>query len=208
MTCKEIFEFYQNVPKGSRAKTITDHFNSLEIPERKAYLSYLESLPDGDAQAKDFTDLLRAQAVKDFWTNEKELIESGQGTRDWTPEQIESILNISQKTGESSKNGAAAIVLDADGNPVLKKHGDNWINEVYEGHHMLNVDDYPEYAGEYRNIQALARGNSEHLEAHGGDYKNATDWYFNVETREPEKIEIVGDTNVFDKISNDVDKLL
>ena len=204
MTCKEIFEFYQNVPKGSRAKTITDHFNSLEIPERKAYLSYLESLPDGDAQAKDFTDLLRAQAVKDFWTNEKELIESGQGTRDWTPEQIESILNISQKTGESSKNGAAAIVLDADGNPVLKKHGDNWINEVYEGHHMLNVDDYPEYAGEYRNIQALARGNSEHLEAHGGDYKNATDWYFNVETREPEKIEIVGDTNVFDKISNDV----
>ena len=43
---------------------------------------------------------------------------------------------------------------------------------------MLNVDEYPEYAADWRNIQAL--DSSEHLAAHKGNFKNNTDYYYDV----------------------------
>lgn len=41
-----------------------------------------------------------------------------------------------------------------------------------EGHHMLNAAAHPEHADNPDNIQPLTE--KEHLDAHGGDYKNAT----------------------------------
>ena len=51
----------------------------------------------------------------------------------------------------------------------------------YEGHHMKSVSLYPEYAGEPKNIQFLSE--TEHLYgAHGGDYHNLTNGYYDPET--------------------------
>lgn len=43
---------------------------------------------------------------------------------------------------------------------------------------MLNVNEYPEYAADWRNIQAL--DSSEHLAAHKENFKNNTDYYYDV----------------------------
>lgn len=55
----------------------------------------------------------------------------------------------------------------------------------YEGHHMKNVKDYPEYAGKANNIQFLNK--DEHLQAHGGDFKNKTNGYYNPSTGKTKK---------------------
>ncbi len=116
---------------------------------------------------------------------------------------IEVILNISEKKGICSINGGAAIVLDESGNPVLKKYGEKWINEVYEGHHMLNVNEHPEYAGDWRNIQALVRSNDEHINAHKGDFSNNTKWYYNASTGEIIDIVVLDNIDIFDTIEGE-----
>lgn len=52
----------------------------------------------------------------------------------------------------------------------------------YEGHHMKSVKEYPQYAGDPKNIQFLNR--SEHVNgAHNGNTQNATNGYYNPETK-------------------------
>ena len=75
-------------------REITKGFNSFSVEDRRKLLSLFPT----DERAK-FIDKLRCQASKNFWTHERELIENGQCTRNWTPEQIECIMNISEKTG-------------------------------------------------------------------------------------------------------------
>ena len=74
------------------------------INERGAIL---DMLPENERQK--FISDIRTQAVKDFWTHEQALIKEGKCTRDWSPEQIEDILNISEKTGVMSINCEAAV---------------------------------------------------------------------------------------------------
>lgn len=47
---------------------------------------------------------------------------------------------------------------------------------------MKSAEMYPEYQGDPGNIQFLTR--AEHLEAHNGNWKNPTNWYFNPVTKE------------------------
>lgn len=49
-----------------------------------------------------------------------------------------------------------------------------------KGHHMKDVSNHPEYAGDRNNIQML--NSKEHLAAHGGDFKNKTNGYYNPNT--------------------------
>ena len=49
-----------------------------------------------------------------------------------------------------------------------------------KGHHMKDVSNHPEYAGDKNNIQLLDK--NEHLAAHRGDYKNSTNGYYNPKT--------------------------
>lgn len=52
----------------------------------------------------------------------------------------------------------------------------------YEGHHMKSVSEYPEYAGDPKNIQFLTE--TEHFEgAHQGSYHNLTNGYYVPETQ-------------------------
>ena len=96
-----------------------------------------------------------SKAIRDAWEQERELVRNGKGTRDWTPEQQQSIID----TGKA---------YDDDG-------------KAFEGHHMKSAEKYPEYQGDVGNIQFLTR--SEHKEAHRGDFRNPTNGYYNTETK-------------------------
>ena len=116
-----------------------------------------------------------AKAVQGFWNNERDLIKQGQGTRDWSfQEQIE-IMNFKPSGGER-KNAAAPTY----GQGELGEYGMNY--DKYEGQHMKSAEAHPEFQGDPNNIQALTRG--EHQKAHGGDFRNPTNGYYNPETGE------------------------
>lgn len=94
-------------------KEITDEFNKLSINDRKAYLDYLKSQSQRDYDK--FVKSIRQQAVQDFWNYERELILNGKSTSNWTPKQIERIMNIDPETGAMNPNARAAFALNADG---------------------------------------------------------------------------------------------
>ena len=81
----------------------------------------------------------RNKAVREACNKERELVQEGKGTREWTPEQQKDIL---EKGRAYDDNGKA-----------------------FEGQHMKSAEKYPEYQGDSGNIQFLTR--AEHLEAHG-----------------------------------------
>lgn len=89
-------------------KEITDAFNSLSLDARKEYLEVLktESKTQYDKFIKDLGD----QAVQDFWDNERELIKQGKGTRDWTIEQQQTIMNIGKNGEELTHNCTAKMI--------------------------------------------------------------------------------------------------
>lgn len=96
------------------------------------------------------------KAILAAWNKEQELVQEGKGTREWTPEQQRDIL----------EKGKA---YDDDG-------------VAFQGQHMKSAEMYPEYQGDPGNIQFLTR--AEHLEAHNGNWRNPTNWYFNPVTKE------------------------
>lgn len=100
-----------------------------------------------------------SKAIRTAWQKEKELVSEGKGTRDWTSEQQKEILELGKAYYHSE-------------NPDDINDG-----KAFEGHHMKSAEAYPEYQGDPDNIQFLSR--PEHQEAHGGDYKNPTNGYFN-----------------------------
>ena len=97
------------------------------------------------------------KAVRLAWQREYDLIQEGKGTRDWTKEQQEDILDPNKGRAYDDKGKA------------------------FEGQHMKSVEKYPEYQGDPDNIQFLTR--QEHLEAHQGNWQNPTNWYYNPVTK-------------------------
>lgn len=96
------------------------------------------------------------KAILAAWDKEQELVQEGKGTREWTLKQQQDIID----------KGKA---YDEDG-------------VAFQGQHMKSAEKYPEYQGDPRNIQFLTR--AEHLEAHDGNWRNPTNWYFNPITKE------------------------
>lgn len=96
------------------------------------------------------------KAIALRWSQEQQLVSTGQGTRDWTQEQQRDILDRG------------------------KAYDDN--GKAFEGHHMKSVERYPEYQSDPGNIQFLSR--SEHCAAHDGNFQNYTNGYFNPFTGE------------------------
>ena len=94
----------------------------------------------------------RNKAIRLAWEREQRLVQEGKGTRDWTKEQQEDILNPDK--GKAYDNQGSA----------------------FEGQHMKSAAEYPEYQGEPDNIQFLTK--EEHLEAHKGSWQNPTNWYY------------------------------
>ena len=90
------------------------------------------------------------KAILAAWEKEQDLVREGKGTRDWTQEQQQAILERG------------------------KAYDDN--GRAFEGQHMKSVEKYPEYQGDPNNIQFLTK--AEHLEAHQGNWQNPTNWYY------------------------------
>lgn len=96
------------------------------------------------------------KAILAAWNKEQELVQKGKGTREWTPQQQQDILDKG------------------------KAYDDN--GKAFEGQHMKSTEMYPEYQGEPGNIQFLTR--AEHLDAHDDNWQNPTNWYYNPVTKE------------------------
>ena len=97
-----------------------------------------------------------SKAIREAWENERQLVFEGKGTREWTLEQQQSIITIGKAYDEDGK--------------------------AFEGHHMKSAATYPEYQGDWQNIQFLSR--SEHRDAHDGSFRNPTNGYYNPITKE------------------------
>ena len=104
-----------------------------------------------------------SKAIRAAWLKEQELVAEGKGTRNWTPEQQKEILELGKAYYHSE-------------NPDDINDG-----KAFEGHHMKSAEAYPEYQGAPENIQFLSR--PEHKKAHGGDYRNPTNGYFDPVTK-------------------------
>ena len=90
------------------------------------------------------------KAILAAWEKEQDLVREGKGTRDWTQEQQQDILDRGKAYDEDGK--------------------------AFHGQHMKSVEKYPEYQGDLNNIQFLTK--AEYLEAHQGNWQNPTNWYY------------------------------
>ncbi len=97
-----------------------------------------------------------SKAIRIAWRREQERVKVGKGIRDWTPEQQQDIID----------KGKA---YDSDGRP-------------FDGQHMKSAEKYPEFQGDPDNIQFLTR--KEHLNAHHGNWRNPTNWYYDPATNQ------------------------
>lgn len=95
------------------------------------------------------------KAVAAAWKNEKQRVSEGKGTRDWTPEQQQDILDRGKAYDENGK--------------------------AFEGQHMRSVEMHPEAQADPNNIQFLTK--AEHLEAHDGAWTNPTNWFYDPVTK-------------------------
>lgn len=96
------------------------------------------------------------KAIREAWENEQQRVAEGKGTRDWTPEQQQSILDLGKAYDEDGK--------------------------AFIGHHMKSAEAYPEYQGDPENIQFLSY--DEHFKAHDGNWRNPSNWYYDPKTGE------------------------
>lgn len=96
------------------------------------------------------------KAIALAWSKEQQLVREGKGTRDWTPEQQQDILDRGKAYGDDGK--------------------------AFEGHHMKSAEKHPEYQGDLENIQFLSR--AEHFAAHDGNFQTPTNGYFDPTTGE------------------------
>lgn len=144
-------------------------YNALSINARNDYYKYLQTIPTGKlnsdgaeiTKADDFIKKIRSQAVKDALSIEQSLLNDGMCTRDWSIEQIKEIYQF-KKNGDLKINASTPHEFDYFGNPeysiTVTKTGEIKVStNAMEGHHMLNVHDYPEFAGDGKNIQFLGK---------------------------------------------------
>lgn len=88
-------------------------------------------------------EALRRKAVRDAWKKEQELV---------------------RRNGRGTRNWTRAEKQE------LLKTGKV---KGYEGHHINNVKNNPNLAGDPRNIK-FVKGRAEHLKEHGGNFRNPT----------------------------------
>ena len=91
------------------------------------------------------------KAVRQAWAQERKLVKAtGKGSRDWTDSEKEQLRQTGKVKG-------------------------------YEGHHMKSKKAYPDYVDDPNNIEFLKGSEkdiNEHLDAHGGNYQNPTNGYY------------------------------
>ena len=97
----------------------------------------------------------RQRAVYQAWSKEKEYVQQGKGTRDWSKDQQKEIMETHRVSGFEGHH----------------------MRSVSAG---KSYQEKMEIASDKNNIQMLekTKENNEHLKAHMGDTKNRTNWYY------------------------------
>ena len=126
-----------SLARNSTSQRITSAFRKLPAAARKAFIGYLTA-----EERRELVSHLRDQAVKDFWEEERKLLKNGECTYDWSPTQIEQIMNISAETGNC--NAIAGIPLS----------GYTGGGRAFIARHIHRAADHPEFSGQWNNIKA------------------------------------------------------
>ena len=102
-----------------------------------------DEIVDGTKDSARIIKNARQRAVRNAWKQEKEMVEI---------------------TGQGTRRWTKS---------ELKELVETGKVKGYQGHHINNVKDHPEMAGNPNNVEFLNK--TEHLEAHGGNYRNMTE---------------------------------
>ncbi len=127
-------------------------------PKRDQFVNYLKNTsvdkPEDSISANLFDEImlmLRSEAVREYWNNERDLVKSGRGTENWNPNQQLSIMNIlSMEEKLIRLNGGIPSVFDEKNNTVKNGSG---MDLKYEVRAVKNIDDHPEFAANVDNLK-------------------------------------------------------
>ena len=109
----------------------------------RAAIKHGDEIVDGTKDSARIIKNARQRAVRNAWKQEKEMVEI---------------------TGQGTRRWTKS---------ELKELVETGKVKGYQGHHINNVKDHPEMAGNPNNVEFLNK--TEHLEAHGGNYRNMTE---------------------------------
>ena len=109
----------------------------------RAAIKHGDEVVDGTKDSARIIKNARQRAVRNAWKQEKEMVEM---------------------KGYGTRNWMKSEMRE------LKETGKV---KGYQGHHINNVKDHPEMAGNPNNVEFLNK--TEHLESHGGNYRNMTE---------------------------------
>ena len=153
---------------ASSSNNLYNNFNKFKESSQKSSKRYLSNqeankiknektyvVRGKEVTEKEFKSL-RTKAVNQAWDDEVELVKrTGKGTRDWTDAEMHELLTTGKVKG-------------------------------YEGQHMKSAEAFPDYVDVPENIQFLKgrfMNENEHLAAHGGNYRNPTNGYYDPKTK-------------------------
>lgn len=159
-------------------------YNTISLKSRESYCNYIKTIDTGKVTKKgeiitafdEFINTIRGQAPKDALVIEQNLLDQGLCTRDWDIDQIREIY-VHGKSGKLSVNAGTPHEFNPfdtkDFTISIDENGKVNVNyRAVEGHHMLNVNDNPAFAGDAKGIQFLDKKN--HLGAHADNFSNDT----------------------------------
>ena len=109
----------------------------------RAAIKHGDEIVDGTKDSARIIKNARQRAVRNAWKQEKEMVEI---------------------TGQGTRRWTKS---------ELKELVETGKVKGYQEHHINNVKDHPEMAGNPNNVEFLNK--TEHLEAHGGNYRNMTE---------------------------------
>ena len=109
----------------------------------RAAIKHGDEIVEGTKDSARIIKNARQRAVRNAWKQEKEMVEI---------------------TGQGTRRWTKS---------ELKELVETGKVKGYQGHHINNVKDHPEMAGNPNNVEFLNK--TEHLESHGGNYRNMTE---------------------------------
>lgn len=160
MSPREIYMYITRTKPNKYADTANFWKNRISkyIPKRDQFVKYLRNTsvdkPDDSISANLFDEIMlmiRSEAVREFWNNERNLVKCGRGSENWTPNQQIGIMNIlSMEEKLIRLNGGIPVLSDANSDSARNSSG---AVLSYEVRTVSNIDDYPEHAANTDNLR-------------------------------------------------------
>ncbi len=160
MSPRELYVYLTRIKPAKYADAVSFWKNRLSkySQKRDQFVNYLKNTqvdkPEDSISSNLYDEImlmLRSETIREFWNNERELVKSGQGTENWTPEQQIGIMNIlSMEEKLIRLNGGVPAVVDEKRAPVKNKSG---LGLIYEVRAVQPVYEKPEYAANVDNLK-------------------------------------------------------